>query len=146
MQIKNLTLARNSNFHTLCLERTVETQTNEIRRLKRTLVNKSQQLLKCHRLTHQLQIQIEKAEQYEQQLKTRIRELTCLESDTEPSPKLDSHNSSLPPSLDPPWNKPKITNSFVMKKNLPLKLFVYFHNSFLFGLQLKCICSTTINS
>lgn len=34
------------------------------------------------------------------------------------SPKLDSHNSSLPPSLDPPWNKPKRTRSLRTRSGL----------------------------
>lgn len=51
-----------------------------------------------------------------QQLRTRIRELEqFLESEGNSSTKLDSHNSSLPPSLDPPWEKPKRTRSLRKK-------------------------------
>ena len=119
MKIESLTLAQSSNLHTVCLESTIESQKNEITRLNRTLQNKAQQLLDAQRSNHQLQLQFEKREQYEAQLKARIRELeTCLESDS-PSPlKRDSHNSNLPPSLDPPWNKPKRTRSLRTRSGL----------------------------
>ena len=31
------------------------------------------------------------------------------------TPELDSHNSNLPPSLDPPWSKPKKTRGLRIK-------------------------------
>jgi len=45
---------------------------------------------------------------------------TCLESDTASPLKLDSHNSSLPPSLDPPSSKVKRTRS--LRTRLGLKV------------------------
>jgi hypothetical protein len=119
MQIEQLTLAQSSDFHTLCLEQTVASQKNEIARLNCTLKNKSQQLLEAQRSNHQLQLQIEKRGEYEAQMKDRIRELeTCLESDSPLPLKRDSHNSNLPPSLDPPWNKPKRTRSLRTRSGL----------------------------
>ena len=119
LQIEKLSLAQSSDFHTVCLEQTVETQKNEITRLNRTLKNKSQQLLDSQRSNHQLQLQIEKRDRYEAQLKARIRELeTCLESDSPSTLTRDSHNSNLPPSLDPPWNKPKRTRSLRTRSGL----------------------------
>lgn len=112
MQIEKLTLAQSSDAHTLCLERTIESQKIEFARLNQIIENKSQQILDAHRDNHQLRLQLEKTKEYEAQLKLKIRELeTCLESDVASPAKLDSHNSSLPPSFDPPWNKPKRTRS-----------------------------------
>ena len=141
MQIENLTLAQSPDRHLICLERTVEAQRNEIKRFDQVLENKSQQLLDSQRSNHQLrqasqfhlkekaalnrrwQHKIDQLEnrltdvqQINQQLKAKIRELEkCLESDTAPMIKLDSHNSSLPPSFDLPWSKPKQTRSLRTK-------------------------------
>lgn len=61
------------------------------------------------------------ANQYNLQLKAQIHELKqALESETIPTIKLDSHNSSLPPSLDAPWSKPKQTKSSRVKSGLPI--------------------------
>ena len=138
MQIEKLTLAQSSDRHMSCLERTVEAQKNEIKRLNQVLENKLQLLLELQRSNHQLQKtsqfhlkkendlnrrwqhkldqlqnRLTDVQQINQQLRAKIRELEkCLESDTAPpSIKLDSHNSSLPPALDPPWNKPPRTRS-----------------------------------
>ena len=141
MQIENLTLAQSPNRHLISLERTVEAQRNEIKRLNQVLENKSEQLLDSQRASHRLR-QASRSHQKEQdeldrrwkhkvdrlesrltsvqqsnrQLQTKIRELErCLESDAAPPVRLDSHNSSLPPSLDPPWNKPLRTKSLRRK-------------------------------
>jgi len=66
-----------------------------------------------------LKVEISESNQLILQLKIKIRELErALESDKLPSIKLDSHNSSLPPSLDLPWNKPKQTQSLRQKSGL----------------------------
>lgn len=119
MEIENLTLSQSSKLHDNYLSQTINIQKGEIERLTRTLENKSQPLLEAYRHNHQLQLQLEKAREDENQLKTKIRELeTCLESDTAPPTKLDSHNSNLPPSLDAPWNKPKRTRSLRIRTAL----------------------------
>ena len=141
MQIENLTLVQSSDFHLVYLERTIESQKNEIKRLNRVLENKSQILLDLQRINHQLrkasqfhqkekedlnrrwqhefgklENRLTETRQLNQQLEAKIRELEkCLESDTAPPIKLDSHNSSLPPALDPPWSKPKRTRSLRRK-------------------------------
>lgn len=121
MRIENLILSQSSSLHTVCLERTIESQKNEIRRLGSIIQSKSQQLLDTQRINHQLQLQIEKSREYEAQLKARIRELeTCLESDSPSTLTRDSHNSNLPPSLDLPWNKLKHTRS--LRTRLGLKV------------------------
>jgi len=69
----------------------VEHLSKELASTKRTLARKSQQLIRERQLNHQLQ--------------RRIREL---ERDVEHGGvtlERDSHNSSMPPSLDPPWKK-----------------------------------------
>jgi len=117
-EIETLTLTQSSKHRDNYLSQTINIQKSEIERLSRTLENKSQQLLDSHRDNHQLQLQIEKTKEYEHQLKARIRALEmCLETDSSP-PKLDSHNSNLPPSLDPPWNKPKRTRSLRTRSGL----------------------------
>ena len=64
-------------------------------------------------------LQIEKRDDYEAQLKAKICALEiCLESDSTSDLKRDSHNSNLPPSLDPPWNKPKRTHSLRTRSGL----------------------------
>ena len=141
IQIENLTLAQSADRHLICLERTVESQRNEIKRLTQVLENKSQQLLDSQRSNHQLrkasqfhlkekdnlhrrwqhkidqlENRLTETQQLNQQLRAKIRELEkCLESDTAPMIKLDSHNSSLPPSSDLPWSKPKQTRSLRTK-------------------------------
>ena len=147
MQIENLTLAQSSNQHLIYLERTIESQRNEIKRLNRVLENKSQQLLVSQRNIHQLrkasqfhlkqkdeihrswqhktdklQNRLTDVQQINQKLQAKIRELEkCLESDTAPpSVKLDSHNSSRPPALDPPWSKPKQTRSLRRRSGKPV--------------------------
>jgi transposase len=127
LQIEDLTLARSSPLHTIQLQQTVVAQQSEIKRLSRTIENKSKQLLEAqrfnHQLQHKLQLRVLEAQQHDHQLQTRIRELEkCLESDdfltTKSATKSDSHNSNLPPSLDPPWNKPQRTRSLRKKSGL----------------------------
>lgn len=75
---------------------------NELARLKQTLARKSQELIRQHQLNHQL--------------RRRIREL---EREVERGDVArDSHNSSLPPSTDPPWQKNTRTRSLRMKSGL----------------------------
>ncbi|HEX8197678.1 MAG TPA: IS66 family transposase [Pyrinomonadaceae bacterium] len=103
-QIQDLTVLHTSNP-----QRTITALSGEIKRLAHTLEQKTRQLTETHQLNHQLQ--------------QRIRELEQLiESETaSPAPveviKRDSHNSSSPPSLDAPWNKPKRTRSLRKKSN-----------------------------
>ena len=123
MEIERLTLAQNSSFHLICLERTVESQKSELQRLSQTLENKSAQLLSAQRTNlraqKEFQTQFAAAQELNHHLQTRIRELEkCLESDSAPRAKLDSHNSSLPPSLDPPWSKPTRTRSLRTRSGL----------------------------
>jgi hypothetical protein len=54
IRLENLILAQFSDRHMICLERTVESQRNEISRLDQVLENKSQQLLDSQRSNHQL--------------------------------------------------------------------------------------------
>ena len=115
-QIESLTLANQSSAHIRHLERTVSTQRQEISRLSKSIENKSKEIFKLHQSHHQsehrLQLRLSKANQHNRQLRTRIRELErLLISGDVPVTKLDSHNSNLPPSLDPPWNKPQRTRS-----------------------------------
>jgi transposase len=71
--------------------------TKELARAKATLAHKTAQLLEQQQLNHQL--------------RCRIRELER-EIERGPAPvERDSHNSSLPPSLDPPWKKTPRTHS-----------------------------------
>lgn len=72
----------------------------ELARARATLDRKSRQLVEQQQLNHRL--------------RCRIRELERLvERDT--SVERDSHNSSLPPSLDPPWKKVPRTRSLRKK-------------------------------
>lgn len=74
----------------------------ELASLKRTLARQSQELLEQRQLNHQLL--------------SRIREL---EREVERGTVArDSHNSSLPPSLDLPWQKVKCTRSLRKKSGL----------------------------
>ena len=141
MEIESLTLSCYSKHHDRCLRQTINIQKSEIERLNGKIEQKSQQLLDSQRSNHQLrkasqfhqkekdnlnrrwQHKINKLEnrltsvqQINQELQKRIQELEkCLESDAAPPVKLDSHNSSLPPALDPPWSKPKRTRSLRRK-------------------------------
>lgn len=143
-QIESLTLANQSPNHFLHLEQSIKIQQIEIQRLNQTIENKSKELFKLYQTNHQLQRQLElriaptkpfitclqnqieklqlqlsEANQLNLQLKTQIRELEkALESDNSPAIKLDSHNSSLPPSSDLPWIKPKQTRSLRQKSGL----------------------------
>ena len=75
----------------------------ELAKLKATLARQSQELLAQHHLNHQLL--------------RRIRELEReIESGT--AVVRDSHNSSLPPSTDPPWKKTPRTRSLRQKSRL----------------------------
>ena len=70
----------------------------ELIKLKRTLSRKTDELIRARQLNHQLL--------------RRLRELEhAVECSTPPTPQRDSHNSSLPPSLDLPWQKIKRTRS-----------------------------------
>ena len=120
-QIESLTLANQSSSHIRHLEQTISSQKSEIRRLTETSENKSKEVFKLHQEHHhsqdKLQTRLSKANQLNRQLRTRIRELERLLISVEvpPAPKLDSHNSNLPPSLDAPWNKPPRTRSLRTK-------------------------------
>ena len=75
---------------------------NQIEKLQFRLAKASQVQLK-------FETRVSEANQLNLQLKARIRELEkALESDKLSTIKLDSHNSSLPPSSDLPWIKPKL--------------------------------------
>ena len=123
-QIESLTLANQSSSHIQHLERTLSVQRQEISRLGETIENKSTELFKLHQAHHQsqhkLQTRLSKADQLNRQLRIRIRKLErLLLSGDAATPKLDSHNSNLPPSLDPPWNKPPRTRSLRMSSGRP---------------------------
>lgn len=90
-------------------QRLIKSQAAKIKRLEQTVTNKDEELVKAHQLNVQLQ--------------SRIRELEkSLTADhpviTEVTIKRDSHNSNQPPSLDPPWTKPKRTRSLRKKSGL----------------------------
>jgi transposase len=143
-QIEALTLAQQSPNHFRHLEQTISNQQHELASLSETISHKSKELFKIHQINHQLQLQLQlktaptkalitrlqneikklqiqltETNQLNLQLKTRIRELEkALESDKLSTIKLDSHNSSLPPSFDLPWEKLKRTNSLRQKSGL----------------------------
>ena len=73
----------------------------ELAKTKRTLHRRSQELLEQHQLNHQLL--------------RRIRELEREIERGAAAVVRDSHNSSLPPSLDPPWQKVPRTRSLRKK-------------------------------
>lgn len=77
--------------------------TKELARAKATLATKSAQLVEQQQLNHQL--------------RARLRELER-EVERGTSVTRDSHNSSLPPSLDPPWQKVPRTRSLRGKSGL----------------------------
>jgi transposase len=76
----------------------------ELAKVKQTLARQSQELLEQHQLNHQLL--------------RRIRELEREVEDGGSGVARDSHNSSLPPSSDPPWQKVLRTRSLRQKSGL----------------------------
>lgn len=76
----------------------------ELKLSKQTLEHQSQFLLTERQLNHQLLRRIRELE----------REIECSTSSVE----RDSHNSSLPPSLDPPWKKVQRTRSLRKRSDL----------------------------
>ncbi|HEV7377756.1 MAG TPA: IS66 family transposase [Pyrinomonadaceae bacterium] len=82
----------------------VERLSKELSSTKRTLARKSQALIMERQLNGQLL--------------RRIRELERELEHSTLSIERDSHNSSLPPSLDLPWQKPKRTRSLRQKSEL----------------------------
>ena len=100
-QIQDLTV-----LHTSDPQRTITALSAEVKRLARTLENKTVELHYAHQQSAVLQ--------------ARLRELEQLIESDEPLPQLikrDSHNSNLPPALDEPWNKPLRTRSLRKKSN-----------------------------
>lgn len=123
-QVESLTLANQSPKHLQHLEQTVAHQKYEIRRLTETIDHKTKEIFKLHqsRLQFQndLQLRLIKVRRTNRHLRTRIRELEYLLAAGDTcAPKLDSHNSNLPPSLDPPWNKPPRTRSLRRQSGRP---------------------------
>lgn len=82
----------------------LELLTIELASTKHTLAKKSQQLLEERQLIHQL--------------RRRIRELEREIEGGTTMVERDSHNSSLPPSLDPPWKKVQRTRSLRQKTGM----------------------------
>jgi len=82
----------------------VEQLAKELASTKRTLARKSQQLIYERQLNRQLM--------------RRIRELERALERSPMSGERDSHNSSMPPSLDPPWKKVQHTRSLRKKSDL----------------------------
>jgi transposase len=82
----------------------VEQLSIELASTKRTLARKSQQLIQERQLNHQLV--------------RRIRELEREIERSSTSVERDSHNSSMPPSLELPWKKVKRTRSLRHKSDL----------------------------
>jgi hypothetical protein len=76
----------------------------ELALTKRTLARKARQLLEERQLNHRL--------------RGRIRELEHEIERGTTTVERDSHNSSLPPSLDPPWKKVKRTRSLRQRTGL----------------------------
>lgn len=102
-QIEDLTI-----LHTSKPQRTIISQAKKIKRLEKTIKEKSAQLIESEQINHQLQNRIR---ELEKSLEGETTEITL------PVEK-DSHNSSLPPSLDRPWKKPKRTRSLRKKSGL----------------------------
>lgn len=124
-QIESLTLAHQSSSHIRHLEQTVSAQRQEIKRLSEIVENKSTELFKLHQdhrhSQNKLQTRLSKANQYNRQSRIRIRELErLLISGNAATPKLDSHNSNLPPSLDSPWKNPPRARSLRTKSGRPV--------------------------
>ncbi len=91
-------------LHVAALQRLIQSQSEQIKRLAQTITNKDTELIEVYQLNRQLE--------------RRIRELErTLEAgdSSDPSSAVevhrDSHNSNQPPSLDLPWIKPKRTRS-----------------------------------
>jgi transposase len=123
-QIESLTLANQSPNHLQHLEQTIAHQKYEIRRLTETIDHKTEEIFKLHqsRLQFQndLQLRLTEVRRTNRHLRTRIRELEYLLAAGDASaPKLDSHNSNLPPSLDAPWNNPPRTRSLRTRSGRP---------------------------
>ncbi len=76
----------------------------ELQSVKRTLTRKNDELLRERQLNHQL--------------RRRVHELEREIVSSAPHVERDSHNSSLPPSLDLPWKKLKRTKSLRRKSGL----------------------------
>ena len=77
----------------------------ELAKLKATLARQTRELRELHQLNHRL-----------------LRRIRELEHEVERGPGIvrDSHNSSLPPSLDPPWKKVPRTRSLRKKSGRPV--------------------------
>ena len=118
--IESLTLANHSPNHLQHLQQTISSQKSEIKCLTETIENKSKEVFKLYQSRLQFQnkfeLRLSKTQQINRQLRTRVRELEyLLTSGNQSTPKLDSHNSNLPPSLDSPWKKPNRTSSLRKK-------------------------------
>jgi transposase len=79
-------------------------QRKELQSIKRTLAQKSDELIKERQLNHQL--------------RARLHELERAIDSGAPRVERDSHNSNLPPSLDLPWKKVKRTRNLRRKSGL----------------------------
>ena len=124
-QIESLTLANQSPNHLRHLEQTISSQKSEIKHLTDIIENKSKEIFKLHQsriqFQNDLQLRVTEVRQTNRHLRTRIRELEyLLASGSQLPTKLDSHNSNLPPSLDPPWNKPPRTRSLRTRSGRPV--------------------------
>jgi hypothetical protein len=124
-QFESLTLANQSPNHLQHLEQTIAHQKYEIRRLTETIDYKTEEIFKLHQSRLQfhndLQLRLTEVRRINRHLRTRIRELEYLLAAGDASaPKLDSHNSNLPPSLDPPWKKPPRTRSLRTRSGRPV--------------------------
>ena len=87
-----------------CQQSLITRLSTELARVRATLARKSAQLVEQQQLNHRL--------------RARIRELE-LEVERGDAPvRRDSHNSSLPPSSDPPWQKVPRTSSLRQKSGL----------------------------
>ena len=107
-QIQHLTALNTSDP-----QRLIEALSIEIKRLSNTLEHKSAELIQVHQLNHQLQSRIRELEQF------ITSDATSAPINNDEIIKRDSHNSSQPPSLDPPWDKPPRTRS--LRKRSALK-------------------------
>ncbi len=81
-------------------QQVITSLSKELARAKRTLAHQSQELLRQQQLNHQLLRRI-------RELEREVERGTTVER--------DSHNSSLPPSADPPWKKVLRTRSLRQK-------------------------------
>lgn len=122
-QIESLSLSQQSPAHTIHLQQTIAAQQDEIQRLSDIIENKSRQIFKLHQsqieFKNKLELRLSKTQKINRQLRIRIGELEyLLTTDNSLTPKLDSHNSNLPPSLNLPWQKVKRTRSLRIKSGL----------------------------